>query len=206
MSKFDIKLMIWLIPSFILSVIIGTVSHEYAHYTAAHLLGYKAQIHHASTTWQKAESNPLNEENENFIIIIAGIAQTIFTGTVGLWLLYYNRISYYQTKVLDFKQWFIIFITLFWLRQTINCIIMIGKYLVNGDFSRSSDEYRIEQILHLPTNVLSFSTALIGFAILLYIITFIPVRQRFPFIFSGIIGGIGGYILWIHGIGHWIIP
>lgn len=207
MNHRSIKLYIHLISAFALTVVVGTVSHEYAHYVTARLLGYKAQIHYSSTTWQKEERVPFDEEKENCIILTAGVLQTIITGTAGLLLLLRKRRLYPKSEWLVFKEWVVVFLTLFWLRQTVNCISMVGKYVVLGEFSRNADEVKIEQYLHLPTNVLSYATGVIGSAILIYIIvTIIPVRQRLPFILSGFIGGIGGYVLWIHGIGYYALP
>ena len=45
----DIKLGIYLILSFIIFTIIGTVSHELGHYTVAKILGHEASINYAHT-------------------------------------------------------------------------------------------------------------------------------------------------------------
>lgn len=48
---FDKKLFFYLIVGFIITTIIGTVSHEFGHFAVAEYLGYDAKISYAYTNY-----------------------------------------------------------------------------------------------------------------------------------------------------------
>jgi hypothetical protein len=50
-------------------------------------------------------------------------------------------------------------------------------------------------------------TAIFGIIVLTVVVfKFIPTQQRLTFIASGLIGGVSGYILWLHLLGQIIMP
>lgn len=232
----DIKLGIYLIISFILFTIVGTVSHEIGHYAFAKLLGLDASINYAHTQWTDLISRPQLDQiyekysneipkgidypekqkyeaivskmiHDDFIITIGGPLQTMLTGTIGLLILFSQRKKYFATAKLDIKQWLLIFLTLFWLRQLFNFAHGIIKYIMVGHFPYTNDEATLAR--HLQINELSITslTAIIAAAIL-YIIVFkyIPISQRLTFCTSGLIGGLLGFYIWLILLGPIAMP
>lgn len=99
-----------------------------------------------------------------------------------------------------------IFLTLFWLRQTANFSIWLIDYLSTGDLS-GPDEVYLAKKLELPYWLLMAITGVIGGVVLAIVVfKFIPLRQRFTFIVSGIFGGISGYLLWLELLGPVVMP
>jgi len=144
---------------------------------------------------------------ETFLITLAGPAQTILTGTLGAILLFLYRKDYEKAEKLSLKQWLIIFIALFWLRQTANFLLAIVKYTLTGQHPTRSDEYEIAEYLHISYLSTSGITAFIGLAILaLILFRFIPSKDRITFCLAGLTGGAMGYILWFKFLGIWIMP
>ncbi|HYV95171.1 MAG TPA: hypothetical protein VE978_25570 [Chitinophagales bacterium] len=225
--SFSIRLSVLLFFAFIVATIVGTVSHESGHYLMAKALGYNARIYYDYTTWDDPKSadfidsvnskyreqilegqdfpgkekyNQIIEKHseDDFWIGLGGPLQTMLTGTIGLLLLFLYRKSFYSREQLTFRQWVLVFVSLFWLRQTANFFALIGSYVINGKLSVCSDEIRLEQSLQLPGLTISALTGIIGAVILTIVIfKFIPAMQRMTFILSGITGGMTGYFLWL---------
>ena len=204
------KLFLYLTLTFILATVVGTLSHEFGHYIVAKSLGYDADIHYAFTTWDRDDSDALTDSTDSnniFYILIGGPIQTMLTGSIGLLLLYVFRQSFQGAKQLSLKQWAILFISLFWLRQTANFVVWISKFLLTGNFSTRSDEVKLAKYLHIPIWTITSATAIVGVGVLLVILTkFIPRQQRRLFILAGLVGGIIGYILWLNLLGKMIMP
>jgi hypothetical protein len=211
-----------------MATIIGTLSHESGHYVVAKNMGYKANIHYASVSSALSDSInditfqyrkqieegsyfPDKEKYERFrrnslLISIGGPLQTLLTGTIGLILLFAWKKSFKTTQKLTAGQWFIIFITLFWLRQTANLVVWLGTFLLTKRFSYS-DEIGIARTLGLPFWSLIVITGIIGIIVLYTVIfKFIPKPQRLTFILSGMAGGVAGYILWLYLLGPVLLP
>ena len=231
----DIKLGIYLILSFIIFTIIGTVSHELGHYTVAKILGHEASINYAHTRHVDVNSRTQIDQiyakysneipkgdypekqqyeiivskmiHDSFIVTIGGPLQTMLTGTIGLIILFIQRKKFFTSVKLDMNQWVIIFVTLFWLRQSFNFAHGIVKYILVGKFPYSNDEARLANHLHINELSITTSTALIG-AVILYIIVFkyIPISQRLTFIVSGLIGGLLGFYIWLILLGPIVMP
>lgn len=201
----DMRLFIWLFLSFIFATVVGTLTHELGHYVVAEFLGYDAEIHYGATGIVKAPVN--GKPSDSFWITLGGPMQTMLTGSIGLVLIFINRKSFSVSKTLFGWQWFLIFIALFWLRQTANLTTWIGGYLLRGNFSGRGDEIRLAKYLGLPNWLILSFTGLIGLTILTVIIfKVVPVKQRLTIIVSGLFGGIVGYILWLDVLGKVIIP
>lgn len=233
---FDIKLSIYLIIGFILFTIIGTVSHELGHYSVAKFLGYNATIDYAHTNWsnnpdrkklynyyekykneikhnidfpEKEEYDLLKSKvnKDALIISIGGPLQTMLTGTLGLVLLFWNRKNYFSSNRLNIKQWLIVFLTLFWLRQLFNFIHGIIIYIIKGNFPSSNDEAGIALVLDINKFSITVSTAIIAALILIVIVfKYIPINQRFTFVVSGLIGGLMGFYIWLIALGPIVMP
>ena len=234
---FNFRLFILLILVFIAFTVIGTISHETGHYVMARFFGFKASIHYNytipqidqkereffKTSWKKYPSqikaNQPFPEKDRYDRIVnqykrAGIwitwggpLQTMLTGTIGLILLILLRKRYFSSERLSFWLWFIIFITLFWLRQTTNFIMAISSAIIRGSFKGFGDESDLARHYNLPEWSISAITALIGVAILISVIfKFIPSKQRLTFIFAGLVGGISGFVFWLVLFGRMIMP
>ncbi|ESU18639.1 hypothetical protein FCR2A7T_27450 [Flavobacterium cauense R2A-7] len=197
--NFNIKLLIYLVFGFIVSTIIGTLTHEFGHYLIAETLGYDATINYASTSFSNDKEFV---DNDYFWVTLGGPLQTIITGTIGFIFLYVNKKSFEKSDKLNFKQWLIIFVSLFWLRQLANLFMGLIGFLKRGHISTRSDESKLDLFLNLKTGTTLSLTAFLA-AIILSIILykFIPRKQLFTFLISGIVGGISGYYLWLIAFG-----
>ena len=201
---FDRKLALYLSLGFILATVAGTLSHEWGHYIVARSLGYQVAINYASTYLTEG---PYPTSAHNFWFTLGGPVQTMLTGTIGLLLLFLFRKSFQSRHKLSFRQWCLIFITLFWLRQTANLVVGIGIFLFTGRLSQRSDEVKLARYWQLPGETISIITGILGALVLTIVIfTFIPVRQRLTFAISGLVGGVAGYMLWLEWLGPVIMP
>jgi hypothetical protein len=203
----DKKLFIGLFLSFIAATIIGTLSHESGHYIVAKYFGYNARINYGFTFWSSPNPNNPILTGHSIAITLGGATQTMLTGTIGLALLFLFRNNFYHTDQLSPRQWIIIFLSLFWLRQPANFCTWLGGYFFSGKFSSRLDEINIANYYELPTWTVITTTAIIG-ALVLAIITFkfIPSRQRITFLTAGLTGGIVGYVFWLVLFGKYIMP
>ena len=203
----DKKNFIALFLSFIAATIVGTLSHEFGHYIVAKYFGFDAELHYSSTSWRSPDSHNPITTGYPLAITLGGPIQTMLTGTIGIVLLYLHRNDFFKADKLSFQQWLIIFISLFWLRQTANLFTWLVSYLLNGKFSSHGDEIQIANYYDMPNWTIITFTALIGI-LLLALITFkfIPLKQRKTFLSSGLTGGIAGYIFWLVLFGKYIMP
>lgn len=222
--------------AFSLSTVIGTVSHEYGHYTVAKSLGYSSTVSYSYINWydnktipfvdsvfskysKELESNldfPGKKEFEkiqdkqikdSFWITLGGPIQTMLTGTIGFILLQHQRKKIFETKSIHLYRWLCIFLALFWLRPLANSVTWTIGYFINGKFSLNGDVIKLALSLGLPKETLAVSTAIIGFAVLIFVIfKIIPSDKRFTFISAGLFGGIFGYLFWLSWVGPILMP
>lgn len=194
---FDIRLFAYLALAFVSFTIIGTLSHEAGHYCAARLLGYSAEMNYGFTRY--GENIP---EADAFIITLCGPLQTMLTGTTGFVLLLVYRKEFHSAVRLSFRQWLLIFFSLFWLRELFNFAQGMLGWWWRGRFSAHNDEARLAITLDLPVIGIALPAALISAAIVaLVVFRFIPAQQRLTFIASGIAGGLLGFYCWFNLIG-----
>ena len=233
---FDRRLFIWLSIAFVLVTVVGTITHEFGHYIVAKSFGYRAHISYGYTWYydpvndeftrsiyskyqaeikagddfpekEKYERLQKKSGEDGFWIWLGGPLETNLTGTIGLIFLFLLRKSFYNTTKLAFKQWFFIFISLFWLRPLANFVCWAGLYIMRGKSCGWTDEFYLAYRLNLPEWTIAASTALIGAIVLtVVIIKFVPTKQRLTFIASGLVGGITGAILWLELLGKVIMP
>lgn len=229
------KLFLGLTLTFVLFTIIGTISHELAHYFVGKQLGFSVQFHYNRVSYNnhpileylsKITKNYLYElknnirfsEKENyikkskslnyqqFLFTIVGPIQTIITGTFGLVLFLIYKKKQIKNNHISLLGWFLIFLTLFWLRQIFNTITSLYKYFRFDKLPTQSDEAKINDYLNLPHFTTEFTSAFIGCIILFVILKNIPRKLILTFLLSGLIGGILGYYLWFYEIGKLIFP
>ena len=198
----DKRLLLYLIITFIVVTIIGTLSHECGHYILARLMGFSAHISYGMT-WLVNDNKIMNPKQE-FWFILAGPLQTMLTGTIAfLFLCNSSR----PIGRVSFGQWILVFLSLFWLRQSANFVVWVANYLITGKFKNNGDEIKLSTYLHLPSWSIVSVTALISLIVLTIVLfRFIPKLQRLTFILSGIIGGIAGYLFWLVYFGEIIMP
>jgi hypothetical protein len=233
---FSLRLFILLTMGFIVFTVIGTVSHECGHYLMAKYLGYKARINYASTFWydknnatflkshwmlyhkeiklkqkfpghERFERLQQKYAHDGFWFTLAGPVQTMLTGTIGLILLIILKRRYFSSTQLSFTKWLLIFISLFWLRQAANFFVGAAWFIVHGSINSHCDEFLLAGYLNVPKWTFSIITASIALIVLgVVIFKFIPNKERLTFILAGLVGGVGGYLLWLTFFGKVIMP
>lgn len=234
--KFDPKLFVILFFTFIVMTVVGTLIHELGHYSAARLLGYEAHINYGSTgthhpEWSdylrdthkkyrheiqtdkdfpgKEKFLAINEayRSDHFWIILGGPLQTILTGTLALLLLYRLRKRLIQGDTITFWGWLLVFFSLFWLREVANFFNYTFYFLRHGTVSLRGDETKLALDLGIHVWSIQLATALIGLAVLGYIVfKILPKKVVFTFLLSGLFGGVAGYYLWLIKYGPLIFP
>lgn len=233
--NFDFILSFKLILVFILMTVIGTLSHELGHYSVAKYLGYDARINYNSTMYfndklldfleeigtkyryelknnldfpekEKYFNLTNNYRWNHFLFTLGGPIQTILTGTFGLLLLIFYKKKYITTEKITFYAWIMIFLALFWLRQSANLISALGNYLIYDSNQINGDEMRLANYLEINIWSIQIITGIIGFVVLFYVIKILPKNIKLTFMVSGLIGGILGYYLWLIQFGKIILP
>lgn len=218
--SFDGKLSLFLIAGFVIFTVIGTLSHELGHFAMARMLGYDARINYGYTYWEAAPSIELTpdhtvagniqkekEEKDGFLITLAGPVLTMLTGTFGLLLVIADKKKYGKSRTLEPRQWFLLFLSLFWLRPLFNFLTGTFAYFSTGSFPSSNDEVELATFLHWNSISISLGSAVSAAAICMYLFfSFIPWRQRLTFLCSAIIGGFLGFYLWLRLLGPVLMP
>lgn len=226
---------------FVLATIIGTVSHEIAHYFTMQKLGEGAILHYdhvqyyhmydkesqAFDSLYKADSVKINAKAESpekeyflkyrqqlgnknarhdFIANLAGPLQTVLTGTIGIFILYFRRkkITASGMKVID---WLAVLLAFFWSRQLINLILVVVTHFVLGDSGLRGDEVKLSHYLNLPPITFNALTGIPAALILLWVVfVIIPKQQRFTFIIAGLAGSALGWMVWMEWMGPVLLP
>jgi hypothetical protein len=195
-AVFDRRLFLFLTLGFFIAAIVGTQSHEFGHYLVARVLGYPATMHIGYTHGEDPGTLPaaLGGLN-NLLITMGGPAQTVLTGTIGLWLILLNRASFEKAKRLALGQWVLVFLALFWMRQTFNLAMGLMGFHPGHEHGHG-DEMVISHMLDLPGRSLDILGGLLGVGVAyLVIFKYIPLKQRLTFLVSGLIGGAAGSLL-----------
>ncbi|WP_124979711.1 hypothetical protein [Nonlabens xiamenensis] len=147
------------------------------------------------------------KNNDSLFITIGGPIQTMLTGVIGLFNLIYRR-RWKAMQAWKLWDWLGVFLALFWLRQVSNPTLAIFRELIapNGVWF-GGDEAKISHQLSLPNGSVAIPLAVIGLGISCYVIfCFIPKSLRFTFIIAGLVGGISGFVGWMHILGPVILP
>ncbi|EDP69969.1 hypothetical protein FBALC1_10567 [Flavobacteriales bacterium ALC-1] len=142
---------------------------------------------------------PYNKSHD-LLITIGGPAQTIFTSFIGLVILYFRR----KEWKIDFKitDWLAVFMSLFILREIFNFISTSFSSLIHSKTNFNGDEYRISVMLGYNEWLIPFLTLLLSLTISYYVFfKIIPIKYRFTFIVSGLIGGVSGFAIWFGFLG-----
>lgn len=131
----------------------------------------------------------------------------MLVGSFGFVSLWKERFRLCRLKKLNWKDWFFIFLSLFWLRELANFVMWMISYYNKGYFTNRMDEVRIAIMLGFPQgSIIAFLSFISLIISLVVIFKFSPVSQRFTFIISGIVGGVLGYLFWLEWFGKYILP
>jgi len=201
--------LVLLISAFVLTTIIGTITHELGHYAVARIMGYKAKMHFAKTSWGKRSYEKKTIcKNERLFITSGGVAQTVFTGLVGLYLIFKRRekISTNGLKPID---WVSVFLSLFWLREPFNLFSFVFDKIIypsNGSYF-GGDEFKLSKMMGLHEGTFSIVLGVLGLVIPLYVfLKIIPTKLKVTFMIGGFVGCLTGYVLWIKIMGLVLMP
>lgn len=137
----------------------------------------------------------------NLWITAGGPAQTLLTSFIGLTILYIRRNQWRNGfKILD---WFAVFMTLFALREVFNFITSIYASIISSKSNFHGDEFRISRYLGFNEWIVPSIALILGLIItFIAIFKIIPVKYRFTFIISGLVGSISGYAIWFGFLGE----
>jgi len=143
---------------------------------------------------------PRNRSND-FWVTIGGPVQTLITSFIGLLVLFIRQKKWKNKfMVID---WFAVFMSLFALREVFNFIQALYNSIIHSQSNFHTDEFRISRYLDLNEWVIPSFTLVLGIVISYYVIfNVIPVKYRYTFILSGLIGGISGFAIWYGFLGN----
>jgi len=198
--KFHSKLSLYLILAFVLSTIIGTLTHEMGHIAFAKAHGYSTHLGYGYMTYGKdvpADIKKISEQYPEAIekgldfpekerweevrnqrikegrwITFGGPFQTVVFGSIGLFLLYRRKQRIIEIGM-AFTDWVLVFLSLFWLREWYNPMASLVGSLLKGKFNPfggGSDELDLARSLNWWEGSISLPLALIAVAIALYVI------------------------------------
>ena len=222
--------------AFALTAVAGTLLHECGHYLVARALGYKSTISYAYTNWvnnkvdgalhvayekygyqvmhhlpypdqEKVKLLEHKSRQDSFWITLAGPLQTMLTGCLGLFLILIYRKRYASASSLSFWEWLPLFLSLFWTRQVFNFFIGGNLPFLKAIPSLPSDETKLSIYFNWPGWLLSAITALIGLLVSSFIVLkIVSPKDRTAFMVAGLVGGGGGFIIWIKWLGPMLLP
>jgi len=103
--------------------------------------------------------------------------------------------------------WLPVFLSLFWLRQVFNGLLVAGKYVATKQISIKNDEVKLAIQLGFPLSSIAIITAALGTIICATVILkFIPHQLRYVFIVAGMVGSLSGYFIWMGWLGPVWMP
>lgn len=228
----EFNLVVILIIIFIILVPLGTLLHEFGHIIVAEKLGFATDLHFASMSFTNDlkvnllevysdnqiaidENLPfegdflykehLKEYNNDVVsILFGGIFQTISFGLVGFIMLMRRKIKKVSFSFID---WVFVFLTFFLSRSVFNMTVSFFNGVVNNTSYFGGDEFRIARILNVFEGTFVLLFGLLSSLILAIVIFYImPLKYRFIFIFSGVVGSMLGFVIWMIILGPVLLP
>ncbi|MBU2920489.1 hypothetical protein KO504_03985 [Winogradskyella psychrotolerans] len=149
------------------------------------------------------ERYPYNETYKlhELLITVGGPAQTLLTSFIGLFILFIRRKKRKdQFKLVD---WLAVFMSLFALREVFNYAQASYSAICLSKSSFYADEFKISRYLGCNEWIIPTISLIIGLTISFYVIfKIIPIKYRFSFIVSGLVGGILGFTIWFGFLGE----
>ena len=143
----------------------------------------------------------------DLLVLFGGPVQTILTGTFGLIVLLYRR-KRIRRNGLTILDWLAVFLSLFWLREVFNLVhsVLFELLFREGSYFGGDEKY-ISLAFNLPSGVVPIILGCIGLLISLFVIfKIIPRSLQFIFVLAGLIGGMGGFLLWFQVVGPVLLP
>ena len=141
-------------------------------------------------------ANPEISKKNRLLFTIGGPFQTMITGTVGFLTILIHRKTFYEIKKLSLKQWIMVFVTSFWLRQLFNFLTGVIRLVKKEGVSVQSDELKLDIYFNFELGTIATVTATIG-VLIMGVIFFRIIRksQQLLFLISGFLGGLFGYLI-----------
>lgn len=234
--KFYPRTFFVIVLAFVGFTVVGTLSHEYGHIIVAKANGFDTKLHYGSMSYDNSgklkeywdiykghkeeiengvffDGKPAFEKMEKELtnashwVTWGGPLQTMIVGTIGLLLLWFRSA---KRKGEGFKtlDWIGVFLSLFWLRQIANLLYGVVAYLLFGrEHMFGGDEAKLAIGLHLPSGVFAITFGVLGALVGAFIVfVIVPKRLRLTFISGGLVGGVTGFILWLHILGPVVLP
>jgi hypothetical protein len=131
----------------------------------------------------------------------------MLTGTLGLLGLIFFRNRVIKDEEINMTGWFLVMLSLFWLRQAANLAVRIVRYFITQKPSYLGDEHRLALYLGINPWTIQAISGVFAFLVLIWIVFYIiPKQNRLTFLIAGLFGGISGYYLWIIRFGKYLLP
>lgn len=207
-SQLNIYQISFFIIVFFLLTIIGTLSHEIAHYIVAKHLGLYPILHYGNVTFgNQIQLLHFDDElNRRFFLCsIAGPLQTIITGLIGFTILIVrNRVRIKTFSKIDFIA---TFLSLFWLRECFNLITIIISSIFNKTVALNGDEIYISNYLGFNPFFFNLTLGIMG-AIICFVTVFklLPTKYRLNIIIGSLFGTCIGFVIWFYFLGKIVLP
>lgn len=148
---------------------------------------------------------PPKPKHHQIWITLGGPLQTILTGLLGLFILFYRKSK--QKEFFVFLDWLGVFLALFVLREVFNFVMAVFEKVFQARDNTSGDEFKLSYYFELNPWTVPAIGFIIGMVISLYVIfRVIPIRYRFTFTISGLVGGVLGFLIWFDGLGPILFP
>lgn len=90
--------------------------------------------------------------------------------------------------------------------------VLLTISVVSGFFKETGiyfagDEAKISEYLELPIGIIPIVLGTLGLLVSIFVIfRVVPLKLRLTFIIGGLIGGVGGFVLWMNIFGPIILP
>ena len=220
---FNFKLFLALLPAFIISVAIGTLTYSSGIYLSARLNGtsgvincYNCRVDYENSPryaeYQDFMSKPtlknnpqdlarFNEVRSNLIpyylsIDSGGIILIFSIGLIAFIALFRERKQILEANKLSVIQYILAFLSLLLLRESVEFLAYLKLNYSLIDIFLIADYLQISRIALL--SVFAVFGALIG---IIVVFVCLPLKIRLTFLLSGFIGAIAGAYLWFFLIG-----
>lgn len=212
---------------FIISIIIGTITHEVGHYIVGDVLGYNATISYNRTVYDIDYTQinsimntycyeinnklpfPGKEEmyvtmdkldRDSFWMYSGGMLMSNAIGLLGLVLLFLH-------KRITISYWVSLFMSFFFVRSGLILISLLSSFFLFNNKNIYSDETKLSLLMELDFWIVPIvlgSLSLVVCFLIYY--KLIPKHYKLPFLIGGVIGGFSGVILWFSILGPWLLP
>lgn len=200
--QFHLKFCLFFSLLFFISIVVGTITHEFGHILVAKFLGYSVKLDYHSMEWYARNSSGFSKpQNHNILVTMGGVLMTILISFISFYLLL-------KEKLTNLKFWLLFFCSLFISRQIVNLFMSIlGKLLFMKPSYFGGDELALSQMFNLYDGSVSIFLAIIAILVCYYLVfKILPKKYLISFFVGGLFGGALGYYLWFFMIGPFLLP